>query len=90
MSVISSVGLDWIGFCNELTLLQKANSLADTINVQGLTEEGATNLLSQPDNSDKVDLNNYRLVEVGIAKLMIFPPVNAPVTAKPLGRRHWG
>lgn len=63
---------------DELKLIQKANSLADPINVSSLSEEGAANLLSQPDNSDKVDLNNDGIVEVGAAKSIIFPPVNAP------------
>ena len=66
----------------ELALLQKANSLADPINAGVLSEEGAANLLSQPDNSDKVDLNNDGFVEVGLAKLIIFPPVNAPDRVK--------
>lgn len=63
---------------DELSLLQKANSLVDHIKVSDLSEEGATNLLRQPDNSDRVDLNNDGIVEVGIAKNMVFPPVNAP------------
>lgn len=67
---------------SELALVQKANSLADSINVTSLSEEGATNLLRQPDNSDKVDLNNDGIVEVGAAKSLIFPPVNAPASVK--------
>jgi hypothetical protein len=63
---------------DELALIQKANSLADPINVASLSEEGAANLLSQPDNSDKVDLNNDGIVEVGAARTVVFPPVNAP------------
>ena len=62
----------------ELTLLKKANSLANDIEVEALSEEGATNLLRQPDNSDRVDLNNDGIVEVGIGRTMVFPPVNAP------------
>ncbi|KEA65615.1 hypothetical protein ADIMK_0137 [Marinobacterium lacunae] len=62
----------------ELALLQKANSLAERINVGGLSEEGAANLLAQPDFSDRVDLNNDGIVEVGAAKNIVFPPVNAP------------
>lgn len=62
----------------ELVLLQKANSLADPINIAALSEEGAANLISQPDNSDKVDLNNDGIVEVGEGRSIIFPPVNAP------------
>ncbi|MEP1447421.1 MAG: hypothetical protein ABJK37_15060 [Paraglaciecola sp.] len=67
---------------NELALVQKANSLAAPINVSSLSEEGAMNLLSQPDNSDKVDLNNDGIVEVGAARNLIFPPVNAPAYVK--------
>lgn len=66
----------------QLTLLQKANSLADPINPVGLSEEAAANLLSQPDHSDKVDLNNDGIVEVGQARTIIFPPVNAPAHVK--------
>lgn len=66
----------------ELELVQKANSLAAAINVSSLSEEGAENLLSQPDNSDKVDLNNDGIVEVGAARNLIFPPVNAPAYVK--------
>ena len=67
---------------DELALVQKANSLAHNINVTSLSEEGAINLLSQPDHSDKVDLNNDGIVEVGAAKTLIFPPVNAPAHVK--------
>lgn len=67
---------------SELALVQKANSLAKRINVASLSEEGAANLLSQPDNSDKVDLNNDGIVEVGAANTFIFPPVNAPAGVK--------
>lgn len=66
----------------ELELVQKANSLAAAINVSSLSEEGAENLLSQPDNSDKADLNNDGIVEVGAARNLIFPPVNAPAYVK--------
>ena len=67
---------------DELALVQKANSLAYSIDVASLSEEGAANLLSQPDNSDKVDLNNDGIVEVGAAQMLIFPPVNAPEHVK--------
>lgn len=62
----------------ELALLQKANSLAERISLGGLSEEGAANLLAQPDFSDRVDLNNDGIVEVGAARNIVFPPVNAP------------
>lgn len=67
---------------DELALVQKANSLAVPINVSSLSEEGAANLLSHPDHSDKVDLNNDGIVEVGAARNLIFPPVNAPAYVK--------
>lgn len=63
---------------DELALLQKANCLVERIGVSGLSEEGAANLLAQPDFSDRVDLNNDGIVEVGIGKSIVFPPVNAP------------
>lgn len=62
----------------ELHLLQKASSLASSIKPEALSEEGAINLLRQPDNSDRIDLNNDGLVEVGEGKMIVFPPVNAP------------
>ncbi|NVK54138.1 MAG: hypothetical protein HWE26_00875 [Alteromonadaceae bacterium] len=66
----------------ELKLVQKANSMAVSINVDSLSAEGAQNLLSQPDGSDLVDLNNDGLVEVGQAFTIRFPPVNAPASVK--------
>lgn len=63
---------------DELALLQKATSLAETINVSSLNNEGAINLLAQPDKTGMVDLNNDGLVEIGKAKMITFPPLNAP------------
>lgn len=63
---------------DELDLLRRANSLADGISVEKLSEEGAINLLHQPDFSDRVDLDNDGIVEVGVGKNITFPPVNAP------------
>jgi len=63
---------------DELALLQKATSLADSINVSSLSNEGAVNLLAQPDKTGMVDLNNDGLVEIGKAKMVTFPPLNAP------------
>jgi len=62
----------------ELRLLQKATSLAEPINVSELSQEGAINLLAQPDRTGMVDLNNDGIVEVGVARSISFPPVNAP------------
>lgn len=67
---------------NDRALLQKANSLVDPINVSGLSEEGAANLLRQPDFSDRIDLNNDGVVEVGMGRSVVFPPVNAPANVK--------
>jgi hypothetical protein len=64
----------------DLALLQQAKGLASTINVAALSEEGATNLLV--DHAAQVDLNNDGIVEVGIGKMMMFPPPNAPQAAK--------
>lgn len=63
---------------DELALLQKATSLASTINVSSLSNEGALNLLAQPDKTGMVDLNNDGIVEIGKAKMITFPPLNAP------------
>ena len=62
----------------ELKLLQKSTSLADPIMVSSLSDEGARNLLAQPDRTGMVDLNNDGIVEVGAARTVSFPPVNAP------------
>ena len=67
---------------HELDLLKRANSLANSIQVTGLSDEGAANLLLQPDFSDRVDLNNDGIVEVGIGRSITFPPVNAPDSVK--------
>ena len=64
----------------DLTLLQQASGLAECIDVASLSEEGAANLLLA--NDSRVDLNNDGLVEVGAARLIAFPPVNAPQAAK--------
>lgn len=64
----------------DLALLQQAKGLAGTINVASLSEEGAANLLLE--HAAQVDLNNDGIVEVGIGKMMTFPPPNAPQAAK--------
>ncbi|WP_438864008.1 hypothetical protein [Neptunicella sp.] len=67
---------------DDLAVLQKAACLAKPININSLSNEGAQNLLAQPDHSNMVDLNNDGLVEIGEGKTMIFPPVNAPASVK--------
>lgn len=63
---------------DELKLLQRATSLAKPIQAGALSNEGATNLLAQPDKTGMVDLNNDGIVEVGVSRMVTFPPVNAP------------
>ncbi|BBB27102.1 hypothetical protein [Amphritea japonica] len=63
---------------DELNLLQQATSLAKPIQIDSLSDEGATNLLAQPDKTGMVDLNNDGIVEIGIGRMVTFPPVNAP------------
>lgn len=63
---------------SDLGLIQKANSLAYQIQPENLSKEGSINLLKQPDKSNAVDLNNDGIVEVGIGRTIVFPPVNAP------------
>jgi len=67
---------------SELQLLQTATSLAAPIKVNSLSKEGAMNLLAQPDKTGLVDLNNDGIVEVGAARNIMFPPVNAPAHVK--------
>lgn len=66
----------------DLQQVQHAAGLVDRIQVASLSNEGALNLLSQPDKSDMVDLNNDGLVEVGVSRAIVFPPVNAPNSVK--------
>lgn len=65
-----------------LDLVRRASGLVNAIDVSRISDEGAINLLRQPDSSDRVDLNNDGLVEVGEGKLIVFPPVNAPPSVK--------
>lgn len=62
----------------ELALVQKANALATPIAPQNLSKEGAANLFAMPTGKGLVDFNNDGLVEIGEAKSIRFPPVNAP------------
>jgi hypothetical protein len=62
----------------ELQMVQKSAGLAERIDVDSLSNEAAINLFAQPDKTGMVDLNNDGLVEIGAAKMMTFPPVNAP------------
>lgn len=64
----------------ELDALQHIHCLADPIIPQGLSKEGALNLLYSPDQSK--DINNDGLSDVGLAKMWTYPPPNAPEAVK--------
>jgi len=66
----------------DLQMVQKSVGLVDSINVDLLSNEAAINLLAQPDKTGMVDLNNDGIVEIGAAKMLTFPPVNAPVSVQ--------
>jgi|GEM_PF-1776072 len=68
---------------DELYIIQKANGLASQINANNLSDEGAENLFLRPLGEDKiVDLNNDGIEEIGEAKMVFFPPPNAPDSVK--------
>lgn len=68
---------------DELYTIQKANSLANQIQVNMLSNEGAENLFLKPLGNDKVvDLNDDGIVEIGEGKFGFFPPPNAPDSVK--------
>lgn len=58
-----------------LAVLQEAAGLADPIRVSTLSEEGAENLLVKP--TEGIDRNHDGLLEVGIGKIVAFPPPDA-------------
>lgn len=64
----------------ELHALQTIHSLADPINPDGLTEEGAQNLILPPNQAEDVDHDGFNMV--GLAKMWQFPPNNAPDSVK--------
>lgn len=64
----------------EMEVLRKVHSLADTIDVSSLNNEGAANLLVQPGSAE--DLDNNGLTSIGAANLLAFPPRNAPESFK--------
>lgn len=64
----------------ELDALQHIHCLAEPIIPQGLSKEGALNLLYSPDQSK--DINNDGLSDVGLAKMWAYPPPNAPEAVK--------
>lgn len=67
----------------DLKVIQKEHCLAQEINVNSLSEEGAENLLvANGDYRKLVDLNNDGITEIGAGKNFIFPPPNAPDEVK--------
>ena len=61
---------------NELTTLQKYSGLADSIDVNSLSAEGAYNLLMH--DNQQYDFNSDGVAEVGIAKKGLPVPINMP------------
>lgn len=76
-AVASGHGLDHLKGLDagSLAILQQAAGLADPIRPNNLSEEGAENLLLKP--TEAVDLNRDGLVEIGIGRLIAFPPPDA-------------
>jgi hypothetical protein len=64
----------------DLDVVRRTHSLADAINPNVLTREGAYNLLLP--EGYKVDFNRDGISEVGIASTCIFPPLDAPESFK--------
>ncbi len=64
----------------DLRVLQHYHSLADTINVDSLDEEGAINLLAH--RYENLDYNNDGIVKVGIGSMMAMIPQNMPMAEK--------
>jgi hypothetical protein len=64
----------------ELATLQNIHGLAKPINPDGLSQEGALNLLLSPDKAQDTDNDGFQMV--GLAKTWQFPPVNAPDSVK--------
>ncbi len=60
----------------ELTTLQKYSGLADKINIDSLSNEGAYNLVMH--DNQQFDFNNDGVAEVGAAKRMLAVPINMP------------
>lgn len=64
----------------ELDLVRLAHCLADPIDINSLSEEGARNLLVEPGAAQ--DLDNNGLTSVGKGNSFAFPPNNAPASFK--------
>lgn len=62
---------------NELYAIQKSKLLVSQIRPETLSEEGAENLfVKMGDDRKYVDLNNDGITEIGVGKILIFPPPN--------------
>lgn len=64
----------------EQSIVQRAHCLADPINPSTMSKEGAYNLLLP--EGYQVDFNNDGMQEVGAAKTITFPPLDAPEEVK--------
>jgi hypothetical protein len=64
----------------ELATLQTIHGLAKPINPDGVSQEGALNLLLSPDKPQDIDHDGFQML--GLAKTWQFPPVNAPDSVK--------
>ncbi len=65
---------------DDIEVLRRVHSLAETSGVTNTDEEGAINLLLP--KKDHVDINNDGLVKNGAATGFYFPPPNAPQSVK--------
>lgn len=63
-----------------MEVLRKVHSLANTIEGNSLSNEGAANLLAQPGAAR--DYNNDGLHTIGAGHMFAFPPDNAPAAFK--------
>ncbi|MBI3523692.1 MAG: hypothetical protein HY066_04070 [Betaproteobacteria bacterium] len=65
---------------SEMEVLRQVHSLANSIDISTLTNEGAGNLLIQPGSAK--DMDNNGLTTIGAANTIVFPPQNAPESFK--------
>jgi len=65
---------------SDMEIVRRTHSLADPIDPDALTREGAYNLLLP--EGYKVDFNGDGISEVGIGQTCIFPPLDAPESFK--------
>ncbi len=65
---------------SELQTLQKYSGLADGVNIDALSDEGAYNLLLH--DNEHYDFNSDGVAEVGVAKSMLAVPTNMPTDVR--------